>query len=278
LIVFDADDRLVGNFKLPVTMKDDSYSMKFGKTFLWTRFVIINNRKRWHFKGVLHEIIEALEPTKDNVLITGDYYINPGHGGDRSKAINNYSNDAIILEKAFDLEGSEGLKNRYAFYCAQSYRDANNIDKAIEWYTVCLTRNNWIQEQWCSCYNIGCLYEQQNNMPEAIKYWLKTVEFDPDRIEGIVNVCEYYRQIECHLLVNLLYHRFKGYKKDLTDKLFLCADKYDDVLEYNNSICAYYVGDNKSGYACCKQILTNGIATDTIIKNARTNIKFYNET
>jgi len=277
LLVFDADDRIVGDFKLPTEMTADSYYMRLGKSFSWNRILIINNRKKWCFKGVLHEFITHLEQINETILIDGDYYISPGHGGSRSNAVNKYLNDAIILEKAFETEPDEGMKNRYAFYCAQSYRDCENSEKAIEWYNKCLTRSNWVQEKWYSAYMIGNLYKKQNNMEEAAKYWLKTTEYDNERIEGIVDLCEYYRGIGSNLLVNLLYHKFKGYKKNVSNKLFVFNDKYNDLLEYNNSICAFYVNDKQSGYICCKQILKNKIAPGNIIKQTENNINFYKD-
>lgn len=277
LLVFDADDRIVGDFKLPTEMTADSYYMRLGQSFSWNRILIVNNRKRWCFKGVLHEFITPMEHTNETQIINGNYYIAPGHSGSRSNTENKYLKDAIILEKAFETETDEGMKNRYAFYCAQSYRDCNNPEKAIEWYKKCLTRGNWVQEKWCSAYMIGNMYKKLNNMEEAAKYWLKTVEYDNERIEGIVDLCEYYRGIGSNLLVNLLYNKFKDYKRNLSNKLFIFNDKYNDLLEYNNSICAYYANDKKSGYECCKKILKNRIAPLNIINQTENNIKFYSE-
>jgi NACalpha-BTF3-like transcription factor len=185
--------------------------------------------------------------------------------------------DALILEKAFEDEPDEGMKNRYAFYCAQSYKDAGISEKAIEWYKKCLTRSNWIQEKYYSSYMIGNLYKNINNMEEATKYWLKTSEYDSERIEGIVDLCEYYRSVGSNLLVNLLYHKFKGYSKNPSNKLFVFNDKYKDMLEYNNSICAYYVNDKQSGYECCKKILKNKVAPNNIITQTENNKNFYKD-
>ena len=112
-------------------------------------------------------------------------------------------------------------------------------------------------------------------MEEATKYWLKSSEYDSERIEGIVDLCEYYRSVGSNLLVNLLYHKFKGYTKNPSNKLFVFNDKYTDMLEYNNSICAYYVNDKQSGYECCKKILKNKVASETIINQTKNNISFY---
>ena len=86
---------------------------------------------------------------------------------------------------------------------------------------------------------------------------MKTSEYDNERIEGIVKAMDYYRNEGENILVNFLYHKYKGYKRNLAEgKLFVEQDKYMDMLEFNNSISAYYANDKESGYECCKQILS----------------------
>jgi glycosyltransferase involved in cell wall biosynthesis len=45
LLVFDADDRIVGDFKLPSEMKADSYDIRIGRDFTYKRTLIVNNLK-----------------------------------------------------------------------------------------------------------------------------------------------------------------------------------------------------------------------------------------
>ena len=98
------------------------------------------------------------------------YYIESGKTGSRSLDKDKYLKDAIILEKEFSIEKNDFMKNRYAFYCGQSYKDAKIYDKAIHWYKKVLTLNNWIQEKYYSCYMIGQLYYIEKNFEEAINY------------------------------------------------------------------------------------------------------------
>jgi hypothetical protein len=80
--------------------------------------------------------------------------------------------------------------------------------------------------------------------------------------------------------VNKLYHQFKHYKKhinSLSSKLFVCRDKYNDLIEYYNSISAFYTDDKQSGYECCKQIITNQIIYDRFLSTTISNIMFYKE-
>jgi hypothetical protein len=284
LLIFDADDSIVGNFKMPNTLLTaDKYMLKFGQGFEYMRPLLITNKKKWCFKGVLHEYLACNEPSSTEDRILGDYYLNSGRLGNRSKNPNKYHDDAMVLEKGFVTEmlpgGDTGMAHRYAFYCAQSYKDSGStyVDKAIEWYSKVLDLDNWHQEKYYACCQLGDLYKSKNNMVNAVKYWLKSIEYDKERIEGVVSACEYYYTADIHLLVNSLYERFKHYNKSLQGKLFINQDQYKDELEYYNSISAYYANNKESGYESCKRIIINNIIVVDKIKLTIKNIMFYKE-
>jgi GR25 family glycosyltransferase involved in LPS biosynthesis len=259
LFIFDADDRIVGDFNLPATLDKDMYQLKFGKEFTYLRPLLVNNRRKWRYVGVLHEYLDALEQNMSIDVLNGDYYVDSRRLGDRNKNPNKYRDDAIILKKGFEKElnaGNHSLAGRYSFYCAQSYKDANMHDDSIEWYKKCLDMNNWGQEKYYSSLMIGTMYIQKGDIDNALKYFCKTVEYDHERMEGVVSAMEILQKKNEHLLVNALYHRFKNYNQVPSDyKLFVSQNAYKDKLEYLNSISASYVNDKESGYACCKKIL-----------------------
>ena len=277
LFIFDADDEIVGDLVLPHTYEHDGYTFNFGNDVVYIRPLLINNRKRWRFVGVLHEYLACLENSTPHKNIEGNYYIVSGRTGNRSQNPNKYLDDANILKKAhYDvLESDYGLSCRYAFYCAQSYKDSGYMDEAIEWYKKCLDLNMWLQEKYVSAFAIGNMYMAKNDMKNALKYWYKTIEYDPERIEGIINAINYLTKEGDHLIVNALYHRFKNYSKKLVGKLFMVDSCYKDQLEYNNAISAFYVNDKQSGYECCKKIFMNRDANDSLMKATISNFLFY---
>ena len=157
LFIFDADDELHGHIDL-TNLTYDMYNFKFGTNFTYERPLLINNRIKWIFKGVLHEFLYTTQQINKTSLL-GDYFVLSGRTGYRSSNPNKYLNDAIILNKAFDNETEISIKCRYAFYCAQSYKDFGMKKEAIEWYFKCLNLPNWDQEKYYSCLSIGNLYK-----------------------------------------------------------------------------------------------------------------------
>ena len=287
--ILDADDKIVGDFNLVQPLRSDSYHFKFGNGFNYLRVLMINSRQRWQFKGVLHEFITCTEATGKSETIQGNYYVESGRRGARNKVANKYLDDARILERGFNDEmngGDKGMAERYAFYCAQSYKDGGDayIKDAIQWYERVLTLNNWNQEKYYSCLMLAELYERhpdkdksRETLMKSQNYLLMSSNYDSERIEGVATLIEQYRNHGMNTLVNLMYHKYKGYSRNQTDKLFVNQGKYDYCIEYNNSISAYYTGDSASGYECCKQILTASRVPVGYYTSTINNVMFYKD-
>ena len=56
---------------------------------------------------------------------------------------------------------------------------------------------------------------------EALKYWLKTTEYDGERMEGIAEAIQFLRESGMNLFVCALYKKYRGYQKRPKDKLFI---------------------------------------------------------
>ena len=173
------------------------------------------------------------------------------------------------MERAFQEERDESLKDRYAFYCAQSHLDAKHIESSIVWYTTCLRRNGWTQERYCACLQLGNLYAYKGNHDLALKFWCHASQYDPERIEGYVKAANLAYKKGDHALVNQLYHRCKGYRLPL-NKLFLQAQMYAYEIEFLNSTSAHHANDPVSGYECCKTIVLHHKNHDRVKHALRT--------
>lgn len=184
LLVFDADDEIHGTLAIPKEVSFDEYHLKFGtpKTGTnYTRTQIINNRKRFKYLSVLHEFISCQEPTPARVcILEGDYYLISGRTGSRNKDPHKYLKDAIVLEKAHAAALAKGdeLYNRYAFYCANSYRDYGRFEDAIKWYKITLSQNNWNQEKYVACLYMYECYEALNKPYDGFFYLVKAFSYD----------------------------------------------------------------------------------------------------
>ena len=54
------------------------YNIQFGNVTRYMRPILITNRKRWKYVGVLHEFITAIDKIDSIENVNGDYFIESG--------------------------------------------------------------------------------------------------------------------------------------------------------------------------------------------------------
>ena len=258
LFLFDADDSLHGKFELPNILTADAYLCKFltsGGSYF--RPVIISNRKPWKFTGVLHEFLDTSE-VREGSILHGQYYIESGRTSSRNMNPKKYLQDAELLLKEIKVETDEKLRTRYTYFCAQSYRDYGDVESAITWYQTFLNEQGSQDDRYEACMSLAELYQKKNDFLNVIKYFSMTAAVDPDRIEGIVLLMKQFFENKNHIMVNILFHKFKNYSKTTAkqvSKSMFQEQLYSYQLEVMNSISAPLVGDVVSGYDCCKKVI-----------------------
>ena len=279
LLIFDADDSIHNNFKMPEILTKDMYLLKFGPGFTYWRPLIVNNRKKWCFKGVVHEYLITMEPNKfSEEHLEGDYYVESGRSGDRNKlGSKKYLKDAEMLEKALLTETDQGMINRYWFYTGQSYKDGGDLDKAILYYKKVINNQCWAQEQYYSCLMLGDIYKCKNDNWEATKYYLMSDRFDSERVEGITQACEIYFNQQNYYLVDLIYNDYKQKKINHVNKLFVNANLYHDQISYYNSISCFYINKKEKGYNIIKELLISDKLPQDLMNISLGNLQFYND-
>jgi GR25 family glycosyltransferase involved in LPS biosynthesis len=239
--VWDADDEIHGNFKLPDDLSGDVYKFIFSDgSITYSRPQLFNMNKRWCYKGVLHEYAECLEECGNNIDVIGDYFFRSGRTGNRSKNPNKYLDDAIILEKASEKALIEGdsLYNRYIFYCAKSYSWCNKREKAIEFYKKSLELPLWSQEKYVSCLSIFQQYNELQKPEEGIYYLIKSYKYDRNRMECFYELIKYYCVEKMNDVAYMYYTAIQNFYENeydestLSNKLFANKTIYDFFLPY----------------------------------------------
>ena len=242
--VWDADDEIYGDFRLPENLTADSYLFTYGNAggTRYSRCQLFNNRLRWKYVGVLHEYPASADGSaKTQETVMGDYYFISGRTGARNKDPEKYLKDALILEKAFkeEYEAKGPLYNRYAFYTAQSYNSCNKHAKAIEFYKKVVDFDtSWDQERYMSCIEIYDQYAAMKHEEEGLRFLVEAHRFDPRRIEHIYRLVKYYC-IKGMSDVAVAYYTLieKYYENDyptdnIANRLFAKKDEYDFYLPY----------------------------------------------
>jgi GR25 family glycosyltransferase involved in LPS biosynthesis/glycosyltransferase involved in cell wall biosynthesis len=275
VFVWDADDSIVGDFKLPVPLVADSYSFGFGdSTCQYQRCQLFNNHKRWHYVGVLHEFPECMGKAGPVIQVTGNYHFVSGREGDRNKTENKYLKDAQVLERALE---DDPTNSRNIFYCANSYRDAGMADKAVEFYKRCLTSDAWTEEKYVACFQIFDL------MPDnkGLFYAMESYKYSQERIEGMYRIIRLFVSQSMDADAWYYYTKIQDYFENrykldsLGNKLFVKGDEYDFYLPYYMIICAIKTDHRATAAKMTDIIFTRKyIANDWHINNLFHNLQF----
>ena len=243
VFIFDADDSIHGKPNIPKHLNLDSYSFTFGhsSTIQYVRVLLVNNRRKWKFVGVLHEYIAIDEPGETTqALLSGDYFVVSGRSGARNNDPKKYYKDAMVLEKAYykAIEEKNDISNRYVFYCAQSFRDAGMPKEAIEWYIKTIGANGWAEERYYACLELFDLHSKIEQPEKGFYYIVEAHKFSKSRVEATRILIQHYCSRDMHDIAYSYYRLIQDYYENhsMTDnmslKLFCRNLDYDFFLPY----------------------------------------------
>jgi beta-1,4-mannosyl-glycoprotein beta-1,4-N-acetylglucosaminyltransferase len=289
LFIFDADDEIIGTIQMPtVNFLFDQYHLKFGSSngIAYTRVLLINNKKRFVYRSVIHEFICCLETGEiTSAVIDGDYYVVSGRSGSRSQDPQKYLKDAQILEKAYEeaIKTNDQLYMRYAFYCANSYKDYGMDAEAIKWYKKTLEHDNWAQEKYVSCLYMFECYERLKQPETGFFYLVKAFKYDDQRLECLYPLLVHYC-LEGQFNVAYSYYlhvkdfyETKYLTSSFNDKLFVVIDKYNFLVPYYMILIADKVGDFDCITKMYEIVFTKKmpVANNWLIGNFLFNMRFF---
>lgn len=168
-----------------VMIMNDTGSLNYHRT------QIFNMKKPWKYEGVLHEYPYLNNGRKTDVRLL-PWKVVSRRLGNRNKMdpIEKYKKDAETLSVALQ---KEPFNTRHMFYLAQSYRDAEEHEKAIHWYQVRVDFGGWYEEVYFSLYQIGFIFlEKLNKEKDGVYFCMKAFKFHPKRIESMHAIAHYY--------------------------------------------------------------------------------------
>jgi len=257
VLMWDADDRVNGVIPWPSPMDADEYGFVFKSgSMVFRRTQMFNNRKKWKYTGVIHEYAECMEARLPYRMIEGNYSFSANSLGARALDPRKYEKDAEILEKAYyeALENKEPIHCRYAFYCANSYRNTSNKAKTEEFYKKVLRLEGWAQEKYMSCLELFSLYEAQDKAAEGLAFLLQSAKYDKTRVECVYRLIKYYCLADNFDLAVHYYGLVKDWyegryiKDDMSSRLFARLSEHDFYMPYYLIIAAERVRNYALGY------------------------------
>lgn len=192
VLVIDADDVLVVSegFVWP-ELTADSYRVRIEHTGTsYWRTQLFRADLDFRYTGVLHEVLRSAKPRTEG-RIEGLVYRCMSDGA-RSTDPDKFRKDAAVLAAALAREPDNA---RYAFYLAQSWRDAGELAKALGAYTKRTQMGGWEEEVWYALLevaNLGARLGKSDD--EVIGAYLRAYEHRPTRAESLCYLARHLRE------------------------------------------------------------------------------------
>jgi tetratricopeptide (TPR) repeat protein len=225
----------------------------------------------WKWIGVTHEYLGCDEFYTSDILQNVRYVSKDG--GASSYDPNKFLKNVALLEAGLKKEPKN---ERYAFYLAESYRDAGEKGKALEWYQKRVKMGGWDEEVFWAKLQIASLMRDLDFSPVIVtEAFLDAHRFRPHRVEPIYYLAEMHNQQGNH---SKAYEYLKARnfipKPPEKDLLFNSDWMEEYGLLFQLSICSYYVGNYQESLDACDKLLTMKKMPEAWLKQAEANRGF----
>jgi glycosyltransferase involved in cell wall biosynthesis len=254
ILFMDADDILQFDDKIEFPLlKADLYNLWRGsKDFTYLKPQLAKLHLPWKWVGVTHEYL-GCDTTFSSDLLHGVKYVTLD-GGACSYDPQKFWKNVHLLEEGLKKEPDNA---RYAFYLAESYRDAGEKGKALEWYQRRIKMGGWDEEIFWSKLQIALLLSYIG-LPSKIvaEAYLDAHHFRPHRLEPLYYLAELYNNLN---EFSKAYEYLKSIdfiaKPAEKDGLFNMDWIEDYGILFQLSICSHYAGNYEESLATCDRLL-----------------------
>jgi len=218
----------------------------------------------WKWIGVLHEGIISTQ-TKTHSKLDGITNI-ISYDGYRSQNPKKYEKDIAILTKALKKEPKNA---RYAFYLAQSFRDAEKLADALKTYEQRITMGGSKEEIFWSLSESAKLKDRLN-LPkdEVIASYQKAHIYLPSRAEPL-----YYLARKCNFNQDYLFaYVISQYALKIPKpRNFLFCENwiYDYALLQEYATASFHLKKYDETISVCKALIQNPHAPKSVKKGCR---------
>lgn len=235
----------------------------------------LTGKNRFRYWGATHEYCDSIEGYERATLFTGIELLDYTDGGSKS---DKYERDAKLLrdelnylkalenadedekQKAIDLglwHRREKLIQRCTFYLAQTWRDSDKPEQALETYTKRVELGGWAEEIYYSLLQIAQLKAKLNYpLDEVQQAFLVAYEYRPQRAESLYFLARYLR-LNNRIKLAYIYALAAISIHPGKDRLFVNYPIYEWKAKDELAVSAYWVENYHICHDLCVELLAN---------------------
>ncbi len=279
VLTLDADDTFHGTVDRNIPSGCDGMEAQYRVGELrWWLPRLVRSTTDWQWHGRAHEYLARADAPFQLGRTHSFYVVHHADGGNRDTK---FQRELGLLHEDH-REDSDN--SRTVFYLARTYEDSGDNAQAATWYRVRTGMEGWDEETWYAQWRLGRCLLALGQADEGCGILWRCWGSRPWRAEPLSTLAEHYRQStqwrlcfdvcqlarqHCHLGGDDPGLGFNG------DRLFVHLDVYQWRLAYEQSICAYYVGERELGLELTDDLLGREDLPPDIATNVRENRRFY---
>ncbi|MEP7043306.1 MAG: glycosyltransferase [Dokdonella sp.] len=226
---------------------------------------------RWEWLGVLHEALNSPDAAAARFLPGLRIRVFSDGARSQQSLRDKFSRDADVLRRALADEPGNA---RYAFYLAQSLRDAGQSAEALDAYRTRAAMGGWAEEVYFSKLQIAVLKERLGNAPAEVIYaYLDAHDFRPTRAETMCELARYCRLQQRHVLARD-FAQIATVTPLPDDVLFIDRTVYDWRGRDELSIALYYCDERAASAQLCRELLVDPRLPPGEQERIRRNLEF----
>lgn len=208
----------------------------------------------WVWRGVLHEALNSAHAAQAQFLPGLRIRVHTDGARSQLSQREKFTRDAEVLRRALKDEPDNA---RYAFYLAQSLRDAGDLAESIAAYEARVAMGGWVEEVYFSKLQVAVLKERIGAAPGEIALaYLDAYDFRPTRAEA---ACEFARwnRLQNRFAVARDFARIASNTPLPNDVLFIDRPVYDWRARDELAVALYWCGERKESTRLCRELLAN---------------------
>jgi glycosyltransferase involved in cell wall biosynthesis len=255
-LVIDADEMLETDAGfLWGSLGDPGYLLEFvyGPS-RYRRMALPKLDAGWFWKGVLHESL--VRPQHADLRALTGLRICVRSDGSRSRLppAEKYARDADVLRRALDAEPDN---TRYAFYLAQSLRDAGQLPEAMAAYEKRSAMGGWAEEIYYSRWQTAVLRERTGgSYADVVVAYLDAIDFAPLRAEALCDFARYLRENRRYALARQ-FAQAASRMQAPPDALILDSTVYEWRARDELAVACHFLGDRAESARLWRELLAD---------------------
>jgi glycosyltransferase involved in cell wall biosynthesis len=208
----------------------------------------------WVWRGVLHEALNSAHAAQAQYLPGLRIRVHSDGARSQQSQRDKFTRDADVLRRALKDEPDNA---RYAFYLAQSLRDAGDLAESIAAYEARIAMGGWAEEVYFSKLQVAVLKERVGAAAGEIALaYLDAYDYRPTRAEAACEFARYSRLRHCYVVARD-FARIAANLPQPDDVLFIDRPVYDWRARDELAVALYWCGERKESARICGELLAD---------------------